>query len=146
MADLGTAMSLTAVAFEKKKDRGGTPYFLHCMTVMYSVAHLGDEVMQAAVMHDLLEDFPDDWNSGKLIKLGFSPAVVGLVVLLTHLKGETYDDYIMRISVSARARAIKMADLDHNSQIHRMKGLREKDMARLAKYHKAYAFLRDMED
>ena len=36
-----------------------------------------------------------------------------------------------------------MADLRHNSDIHRMKGLRDKDFDRLKKYHHAYSYLRD---
>ena len=51
-------------------------------------------------------------------------------------------DYIRRLSVSLFARTIKMVDLRHNSDIHRMKGLSPKDFERLAKYHTAYAYLR----
>lgn len=53
---LGKAIAITAQAFKDKKDKGGHPYIMHCLRVMYAVAHLGEEVMQAAVMHDLVED------------------------------------------------------------------------------------------
>jgi len=39
------------------------------------------------------------------------------------------------------ARMIKLADLRHNSDIMRMKGLSKKDFDRLEKYHRAYAYL-----
>jgi len=145
-AGLDKAIAIAATAFEGVHDKGGAPYIEHCLHVMRKVEALGTEAMVAAVLHDLLEDHPKKWNTTKLIEVGFNPQTVSIIVLLTHHKGESYDDYIMRISVSPLARAIKMADLRHNSDIHRMKGLEPKDFARLAKYHKAYAFLRGIVD
>lgn len=142
MATLDKAIRIAAVAFEGKFDKGGVPYIMHCLHVMRGVAHLGTEAMIAAVLHDLIED--TKWTAAELIEEGFDPHTVSIIVLLTHLDGESYDDYIMRISVSPTARAIKMADLRHNSDIHRMKGLREKDLKRIEKYHRAYSFLKDI--
>lgn len=143
-AGLDKAIAINAVAFKGKFDKGGTAYILHCLHVMRKVRHLGTEAMIAAICHDLLED--TDWTAEMLIEEGFNPHTVSIIVLLTHLPNEPYMDYIMRISVSLIARAIKMADLRHNSDIHRMKGLRPKDHARQEKYHKAYAFLKGVED
>lgn len=141
---LDKAIAIASEAFEGKYDKGGKPYILHCLHVMRKVEHLGVEAQIAAVLHDLIED--TDWTADKLIAEGFNPHTVSIIVLLTHKKGEPYMDYVMRISVSKVARAIKMADLRHNSDIHRMKGLGEKDFERLIKYHKAYAFLREVKD
>jgi (p)ppGpp synthase/HD superfamily hydrolase len=141
---LDKAIAITATAFEGTFDKGGAPYIRHCLHVMHGVRHLGDDAMMAAVMHDLIED--TDYTATNLLDLGFSHRVVSLVVLLTHLKGEEYTDYVMRISVSPIARAIKMADLRHNSDIHRMKGLTPKDFDRLVKYHTAYALLSSIVD
>lgn len=143
---LDKAIAIAAAAFEGKFDKGGVPYILHCLHVMRQVEALGEQAQIAAVLHDLLEDRPDLYTAEKLIDLGFDPRTVSIIVLLTHAKDEPYMDYVMRISVSPIARAIKMADLRHNSDIHRMKGLREKDFERLVKYHKAYAFLREVKD
>jgi len=38
---------------------------------------------------------------------------------------------------------VKMADLRHNSDIRRLKGVSEKDIARIAKYHKFFLELKD---
>ena len=141
---LDKAIAIASSAFLGKFDKGGEPYILHCLHVMRRVKRLGKEAMIAAVLHDLIED--TEWTADKLIEEGFDPQTVALIVLLTHQEGEEYMDYIMRISVSRTARAIKMADLRHNSDIHRMKGLREKDFQRLEKYHKAYAFLKEVKD
>ncbi len=137
---LDVAISITAQAFEGKLDKGGTPYILHCITVMEGVRALGSVAMQAAMMHDLIED--TKWTLDDLRKKGFAEEVIKIVEKVTHLSTDSYDDYLDKIAVCPIARAIKLADLDHNSQIHRMKGLREKDFERLAKYHRAYSFLK----
>jgi len=36
---------------------------------------------------------------------------------------------------------VKQADLEHNTQISRLKGLTKSDFARIEKYHKAYTYL-----
>ena len=145
-AGLDKAVAIASTAFAGSFDKGGTPYIMHCLHVMRKVKHLGIQAQIAAVLHDLLEDHPKTWTAAKLIEEGFDPHTISIVLLLTHAKGESYDDYILRLSVSAVARAIKMADLRHNSDIHRMKGIADKDFARLVKYHKAYAFLKGIED
>ena len=50
-------------------------------------------------------------------------------------------DYIKAISVNPDATQIKMRDLEHNSNITRIKGLRKKDLDRIEKYHRAYIYL-----
>jgi len=107
---------------------------------MTGVEHLGHKVMSAAVMHDLIED--TEWSIGDLREEGFDEEVLELLEKVTHLSTDSYDEYLDKLAICSKARAIKMADLEHNSLIHRMKGLRDKDFERLAKYHRAYAFLK----
>jgi len=144
-ANLGKMIAIVSTAFVGDEDKGGTDYVMHCLHVMYKVRHLGKSAMIAGVGHDLLEDKPKLWTGAKLIDEGFDPSDVAIIELLTHTKGEDYMTYIRRLSVSPVARAIKMADLRHNSDIHRMHnkdGLTSKDTARLDKYYAAYAFLK----
>jgi len=141
VSTLQLAISITAKAFEGKTDRGGQPYMLHCLTVMNAVGPDDQDLMSAAVMHDLVED--TDWTFEDLEERGFSDRVLSALILVTHEDGITYEQYIRRAAISEDARKIKMADLRHNSDIHRMKGLRDKDFERLKKYHKSYAYLRD---
>lgn len=140
---LDKAIAITAVAFEGKLDKGGQPYILHCLTVMHGVKELGSMAMQAAVMHDLIED--TKWTLDDLKKEGFDEEVIKIVERLTHLPTDSYDEYLDKIAPCKLSRAIKMQDLTHNSQIHRMKGLQDKDFKRLAKYHRAYAFLKNID-
>jgi (p)ppGpp synthase/HD superfamily hydrolase len=140
---LSKAIALAAREFEGRKDKGGSPYILHCMYVMEQVSHLGEDVMMAAVLHDVAED--TDITFQDLQDMGFSDTVVNMVDYLTHREDMSYDEYIERMITYAPRSVlkIKMADLRHNSDIHRMKGLRDKDFERLKKYHRTYATLRE---
>ncbi len=153
-AGLDKAIAITSVAFESEFDKGGVPYIEHCLQVSRGVRHLGVQAQIAAVFHDLLEDHPELWSAQKLIDAGFDPRTIEIVVLCTHKKTEPYMDYIRRLSVSSKAIGIKMADLRHNSDIHRMKPadiledgtIAPKAAERLAKYYVAYAYLKEIVD
>jgi (p)ppGpp synthase/HD superfamily hydrolase len=139
---LGLAIAITAEAFKNVKDKGGNPYILHCLRVMDGVKELGEDVMCAAIMHDLIED--TKYSYSDLVKLGFNQKVCFILSFLTHDLGvNTYDEYIKTISNNKEATAIKLADLRDNSDITRMKGLRKKDLDRIEKYHRAYTYLKN---
>ena len=139
---LGKAISIVGQAFETKTDKGGTPYVMHCLYVMYRIRdkfESDEELQSIAVLHDLVED--TGWTLEDLRTAGFSERVVAGVDLLTHDPNVSYEDYILNISKFEDASHVKMADLRHNSKITRMKGLTKKDLKRLEKYHEAYMFL-----
>lgn len=136
---LAQTIAIVAEAFKAVCDKAGKPYILHCLHVMHQMPQDDPELMMIAVMHDLIED--TDYTFADLVELGYSARVVEALRLLTHESGVPYMDYIERISTSKDATEVKKADLRHNSDIMRMKGLREKDMQRLEKYHRAYAYL-----
>lgn len=141
MSDLAKAIKIVAEVFEHKKDKGGHPYFLHCMRVMNGVQHLGETAMIAAIMHDLVED--SHWTFDMLKFEFFSSEVIVILELLTHRKETEYMQYIKALSVHPIAKAIKISDLKDNSDITRLKGLRSKDFDRLQKYAIAYEYLKD---
>lgn len=138
---LARAISLASKAFENKYDKGGEPYFLHCLYVMGKMPANDHELMTIAVLHDIVED--TDYSLNTLRAIGFSERVIDGVRILTHIDGVSYMDYIKTIALNSDARLVKMADLQHNSDIMRMKGLRKKDFDRLEKYHTAMAYLKD---
>ncbi len=141
---LALAIQITADAFQNDFDKGGQPYILHCLHVMNVVGKKteGDhEAMAIAVMHDLIEDKPH-WTLKGLINLGFSNRVVDGVEAMTHPKDEPYMDYIKRVAKNDDTRIVKMADLKHNSDPHRLKEVSDKAFARIEKYHRAYAYLK----
>jgi len=138
--NLGYSINLASFEFKEKLDKGGNPYILHLLYVMNEMVVYKDiDLMIIGVLHDLFED--TTYTAEDLLDMGYSFRVVDALVALTHVKDESYDDYIKRIAVNVDARKVKLADLRHNSDITRMKGLREKDFKRLEKYHRAYMFL-----
>ena len=57
------------------------------------------------------------------------------------LPGETYDEYKVRVFENRDAMLVKVADLRHNTDIRRLKGVTQKDIERTAKYYEFYAQL-----
>ncbi len=142
---LAKAIRIASVSFEKKCDKNGEPYILHCLEVMSNVKDYGTEVMIAGVLHDLIED-DKKWSTNKLLEEGFLPETVNLIDLLTHKKKDSYEEYIDIISTNTNAIYIKMADLTHNSKIGRTSSsqLTDKDCERIIKYHKAFLTLKNV--
>jgi (p)ppGpp synthase/HD superfamily hydrolase len=134
------AIEIVAQEFADKTDKGGYPYILHCLYVMNEVREEGIEAMIVAVMHDVIEDTKHNQNT--LTELGFPFDIIHKIFILTHEDDEEYMDYIKRVSMDETCRKIKLADLRHNSDINRIKGLSKKDFERMEKYHRAYEYLK----
>jgi (p)ppGpp synthase/HD superfamily hydrolase len=138
---LGRAIEIAVTAHAGQVDKGGRPYILHPLWVMDRVRHLGDDYMIVAVLHDVIED--TDWSIGQLREEGFSDIIIDALSLLTHIAGIPYDHYIKVLSRNPISKAVKLRDLEHNTKVTRLKGLRKKDFDRLEKYHRAYTYLMD---
>lgn len=143
---LAKAIQIASTVHLNQVDKGGKPYILHPLWVMDKVRHLGEDYMIVAVLHDVLEDFETTYEEtyDMLVEQGFNQNIMYALALLTHDNSQqTYDDYIKGISTNPIAKAVKLRDLEHNSKITRLKGLRKKDFDRLEKYHRAYTYLLD---
>ena len=141
---LAKAIQIAAEAHLNQTDKGGKPYILHPLWVMNAVRHLGEDYMIVAVLHDVIEDseYPTE-TYNNLVKKGFNQNVMYALGLLTHNPDVPYDDYIKAIATDSIAKAVKLRDLEHNTKITRLKGLRKKDFDRIEKYHRAYTYLLD---
>ena len=141
---LTTAIKIASTAFEHDYDKGGTPYIMHLLYVMHKVKPLGETAMICAILHDLVEDKKKLGYTFEYLKAHkFSEEIIAILQLLTHREETPYMDYIKALSVHPIAKAIKKADLEHNSKVSRLKGLRKKDFDRLEKYCIAYQYLCD---
>jgi (p)ppGpp synthase/HD superfamily hydrolase len=143
MSQLGKAIALASKVFESRTDKGGQPYMLHCIRVMFSVSPHTIRMI-IAVLHDVVEDTKDDPEPvtlADLYKMGFEERVVTAVGILTHDKSIPYHDYIKPIALNEDALTVKLADLKDNSDITRLKGIGKKDLDRIEQYHKAYLYL-----
>jgi (p)ppGpp synthase/HD superfamily hydrolase len=114
-------------------DKGGNPYILHVLKVMDNL-HTDDEELQCiAVGHDLIED--TKITAKEMLRQGISPRVVTAIEKLTKKKGQTDDEYLNVVLSDVDCMRVKKADLQHNSDIRRLKGVRPKDITRIIKYH-----------
>lgn len=137
---LGRAIGLAATLFSGKKDKQGFPYILHCLNVMRNCSE-DPELQVVGVLHDVAEDIPE-WPVERLrAELSLTHRQWRALDKLTHYPGIPYDDYIKEITTNLDAIAVKRADLRHNTDILRLKGLRKKDFERLEKYHRAFVYL-----
>lgn len=117
-------------------DRGGNPYILHPLKVMYYLKSNDEELQCIALAHDLVED--TDTSYTELREMGFTERIIQGIAALTKTPGETYDEYKLRVKANPDAVKVKMADLRHNTDVRRLKGVTDKDLARMEKYHRFY--------
>ena len=117
-------------------DRGGTPYILHPLKVMHYLKTDDEELQCIALGHDVIED--TDVTYRDLREAGISERVIAGIDALTKRPGETYEDYKERVYANRDAMKVKLCDLRHNTDIRRLKGVREKDLERMAKYQRFY--------
>ena len=139
--NLANAIKIASDAHLNQTDRGGHPYILHPLWVMHKVRHLGEDYMIVAVLHDVVED--TEVTLDYLFNVNFNNNILYALDLLTHKVDIPYTDYIENLAHNDLAREVKLRDLEHNSKITRLKGLREKDFQRLQKYQIAYEYLKN---
>lgn len=138
------AMRLAYRAHHGQMDLGGVPYVFHPYHLAEQMQT--EETVCAALLHDVLEDTLLTAND--LEREGFSPAIVQAVVHLTHEKQVPYEEYVRQLAADPIARAVKMADLRHNSDETRWpkeEAGTERVLSRREKYRKALAFLEQVE-
>ncbi len=136
--ELAAAIELATEAHKGAFDKGGNPYILHPLHVMNGLM-FDKGLAVIGVLHDVVED--TNITLEDLTEMGFSTRTVGALALLTHLPEDSYDDYIFKIAKNYDAIRVKRKDLEHNSNITRLKGVRKKDIKRLEKYCKAFTYL-----
>lgn len=138
---LNKMLILVATEFSGVFDRGGTPYSMHCLKVMYYLKTEDEELQCIGLGHDLIED-RKNITYALLAEMGFSERVIAGIRAMTKLPGQTPEEYLEQVKANPDAIRCKLADLRHNSDIRRLKGVTTKDVARIEKYHKMYLELR----
>lgn len=118
-------------------DKAGVDYINHPIKVASLVD--GEKEKVCALLHDVMEDteFPES-----ALRILFGDEIVDTLLLLTHRDGESYEEYIEKISESELATKVKIADLTHNSDLSRLEEVTEKDLKRYEKYQKSIEFLK----
>ena len=131
------AMKIAYEAHHGQVDKVGVPYIFHPI-------HLAEQMTDehtacAALLHDVVEDTA--WTFDALEQEGFPAEVLDALRLLTHDDAVPYMEYVAAIRENPIAKAVKLADLAHNSDESRVEAADDRMRARWEKYRKAIFLL-----
>lgn len=130
---LAESISLAAAMHSNQFDFKGEPYIIHCLRVMME---FDDETTRiVAVLHDIVEDTVA--SEEMLRNFHLSEEIIQAVMTLTRREGESYEDYIERVSNNSLAAKVKVADLKDNLDGARLVSFGEREAARMGRYIKA---------
>ncbi len=131
------ALKLCFEAHKDQVDKCGMPYVFHPFHV---AEQMKDELTTVvALLHDVVED--TGYTLDDLRGMGFPEEALDALRLLTHDPSVPYMDYVAAIKPNQVASAVKLADLNHNSDLSRLDTIDEKTLERVQKYHAAIALL-----
>lgn len=128
------AIKLCFKAHEGQVDKSGLPYAHH---PLHLAEQMDDETSTiVALLHDVVED--TDYTIEDIKDMNFGDDVMRALELLTHDEDVPYMEYVKLISSDPLATKVKLADLEHNSDLSRLnREPTEKDLERIEKYKDA---------
>lgn len=134
------ALKLCFEAHKNQTDKSGMPYVFHPFHLAEQMKN--EETTIAALLHDVVED--TNYTIADLEKMGFPTNVLEALELLTHNDDTPYMEYVAKIKDNPIAKAVKLADLDHNSDLSRLDVVDEKALKRREKYRQAICLLNEL--
>lgn len=133
------ALKLCFEAHKNQVDKTGLPYVFH---PFHLAEQMDNEIATVcALLHDIVED--TEYTFEDLKNMGFPNEVIEVLKLLTHEENVPYMDYVKALSINPIAKAVKIADLMHNSDTSRLDVVDEWALKREEKYKKALEFLKN---
>ncbi|MEM7058552.1 MAG: HD domain-containing protein [Pseudomonadota bacterium] len=132
MSRLGRAFEIAFAAHWGQTDKSGQPYMAHVVRVASRVAP--EDAQIVALLHDVVEDTQVTLDT---IRDVFGTFIADAVDAITRRDGEGHDAYLDRVAANPLAKAVKIADLNDNSDPVRMAQLDQLTQARLAKKYAA---------
>ncbi|MBE6975371.1 MAG: HD domain-containing protein [Ruminococcaceae bacterium] len=133
------ALRLCFDAHKDQVDKTGLPYVFH---PFHLAEQMTDEYTTVtALLHDVVED--TDYTLADLEAMGYPAPVLEALRLLTHDPAVPYMAYVAALKPNAIARAVKLADLRHNSDTSRLDVVDEWALRREEKYRRAMALLEE---
>ena len=133
------ALALCFKAHKEQKDKSGMPYVFHPFHLAEQMKT--EETAIVALLHDVIED--TNYTIEDLTQMGFDETITDAIAVMTHADGVDYMDYVRAIKENPIAKAVKLADLNHNSDLTRLDVVDEKALKRREKYLKAIALLEE---
>ena len=134
---LELALSIATEAHRGQFDKAGIDYIEHPIFVASQVD--SEEEKAVALLHDVIEY--SSVTAEELLNAGLPETVVTAVQILSKKKGQDYQTYLKTVKSNPLARAVKLADLKHNSDLSRLETITDKDLEGLEKYKKAIDYL-----
>ena len=131
------AMKVCFDAHKDQTDKSGMPYVHHPFHLAEQMDT--EDAAIVALLHDVAED--TEITLEELQKEGFPRQVLAALALLTHDEAVSYMEYVAKVKENPVARAVKLADLRHNSDLTRLDYVDEKAKERAEKYKAAMALL-----
>lgn len=131
------ALDICFEAHKEQKDKSGMPYVFHPFHLAEQMQT--EETVIVALLHDVIED--TNLTLEDIAKEGFGKEILDALRLLTHEKGVDYKEYVRAIKENPIAKAVKLADLKHNSDVSRLEKIDEPAIKRLEKYKEATEIL-----
>lgn len=138
---LEKAILISTEAHKGQIDKAGDPYIMHLIRVMMKGENEDEKI--CGILHDIVED--TDWTFQQLEKEGFPKEIIDAIKCVTKIEGESYSEFIERISKNKLAVKVKLNDLEDNMNIKRLKTITDKDIERIEKYKKYYNILKELQ-
>ena len=138
MPTLEDAIALAVQAHRGQVDKAGQPYILHPLRMLFRLE--SEEERIVAVLHDVIEDTPT--TPADLRALGYTEEILQALECVTRRPDETYEEFIERARANPLARRVKLADLEDNMDLRRMRALSDHDQERLQRYLQAWQALK----
>lgn len=133
------ALRLCFEAHKNQIDKSGMPYVFH---PFHLAEQMNDEQTTiVALLHDVIED--TDYTFDDLKTNGFDDVIIDALKLMTHDESVPYMAYVTEIKTNPIARAVKLADLQHNSDLSRLDVIDERALERKDKYIEAIKLLEE---
>ena len=134
------ALALCFEAHKDQKDKSGLPYVFHPFHLAEQMED--EDTTIVALLHDVIED--TEYTIEDLQKAGFTQNVISAIALMTHDPQMPYMEYVRAIKSNPIARAVKLADLRHNSDMTRLDIIMQRDEERAQKYLDAIVILEEV--
>lgn len=133
------ALKLCFEAHKDQIDKSNMPYVFH---PFHLAEQMNDEnTVICALLHDVVED--TEYTFDDLSNMGFSQEVIEALKLLTHDADVPYMEYVKKLAKNKIAKAVKIADLTHNSDLTRLDEITEYALSRNVKYQEALEYLKN---
>jgi (p)ppGpp synthase/HD superfamily hydrolase len=138
MSTLERAIVIAAEGHAGQVDKAGAPYVLHPLRLMLRMPTPDARIV--AVLHDVCEDCAG-WDFERLRREGFSETVITALDSVTKREGEPYEDFVRRAAADPIGRAVKLADMEDNSDLSRIAAPTQRDFDRIQRYRQAVALI-----